>query len=62
MTKMIVLDEIHVTILVPANMPKSSLILRTLKSKTLQGRLRAAITSIFRRQAALKDVKVVLSR
>jgi len=62
MAKMVVLDEIHITVHVPANLPKTPHILRTLRSNRFQARLRAAIDGIFRRHTSLSGVKVTLSR
>ena len=62
MAKMIVLDEIHITVHVPANLPKTHQILRTLKSKRFQTTLRDAIDAVFRRHTSLNGAKVTLSR
>jgi hypothetical protein len=62
MAKWIVIDEIHLTVRIPANQPKSSTIIRTLKNKRFQTQLQAAINGVFRLRANLRPVKIALSR
>ena len=64
MAKTILFEEFHVTIFVPAALPKTTIAAarRTLTSKRFQTRLRDAIDTIFRRHSALKFVKFTISR
>jgi hypothetical protein len=62
MAKWILLDEFHLSVHVLANLSKSSPIVRTLRSKRFQSRLRSAIGRVIQSHPTLKPVKVTLSR
>jgi hypothetical protein len=62
MAKWTILDEFHLTVRIPANLSKTSQIVRTLNSKQFQIRLNAAIRQIFRSHPSLKPAKVTISR
>ncbi len=63
MAKTILMEEFHVAVLVPANLPKTQYasMRRTLTSTRFQTRLRAAIANVFRRHPSLTRVKFSLS-
>ena len=63
MAKTILFEEFHVSVFVPAALPKTAFTAarRTLNSKRFQTRLRDAIANVFRR-SSLKSVKLVVSR
>jgi hypothetical protein len=64
MAKTILMEEFHVAVQVPANLPKKQYasMRRTLKSNRFQTRLRAAVANVFRRHPSLTPVKFSLSR
>lgn len=64
MAKMVLIDELHVTVLVPANLPirTTRALTRTLKMKSFQVRLRQAIASTFQQYKSLRIAKIKLSR
>jgi hypothetical protein len=64
MAKSILMEEIHVSLLVPASLPdvRCRAIRRTLNGAKFQAELRRAISLIVRRQPALKSVRPVISR
>lgn len=61
---MILLDEFHVTIMVPPNLKKvaTNAIRRTLGSHRFSVQLRRAIRGVFTRHASLRRVRFVVSR
>ena len=64
MAKTIMIDEFHVTILVPAGLskPESASVLRALKSRRFQARLRQAVGNLIRQHSSLKAVRFSISR
>lgn len=64
MGKLILIDEIHVTVLVSANLPNTAAasVIRTLKSKRFQTSLRRAVVNVCRSCTPLRMVKIKLSR
>jgi hypothetical protein len=64
MAKMILFEEFHVSVFLPAALPKTAFASarRTLNGKRFQTRLRDAIADLFRRHLALKSVKFTISR
>jgi hypothetical protein len=64
MAKSILIDEFHLTVFAPANLPKTAqtAAIRTLKSKRFQAGIRKAVADSFRRYASLRPVKFTLSR
>jgi hypothetical protein len=64
MGKTIMIEEFHVTILVPAGLSKTDYdpVVRTLNSKQFQTRLREAIASLIRQHSPLKIVNFSISR
>jgi hypothetical protein len=64
MPRLIVIDEIHLTILVPRCLPdaESDAVRQTLTEAAFEARLLRVIRHVFRKVAALSQVKVRLSR
>ena len=64
MAKMVVMDEFHVTVLVPAGLSRTEYapIRRTLNNKRFRARLHKAVNSVFRQHSPLKLVKFRISR
>ena len=64
MGKMILIDEFHVTVLVSTTLPNASgaSVVRTLRSKRFQTRLRRAVGNVFRSYTSLQPVRIKLSR
>ena len=64
MAKMVLIDEFHVTALVPVDLPIRSTraLARTLKMKSFQACLRKAIASTFQQYKSLRIAKIKLSR
>lgn len=64
MAKTIMIDEFHVTILVPAGLSKTEYapVLRTLNSRRFQTRLRQAVSNVIRQHSSLKAVRFSISR
>jgi hypothetical protein len=64
MGKTIIIEEFHVTILVPAGLSRTEYapVVRTLKSNRFQTRLREAIANLIRQHSSLKSVKFSISR
>jgi hypothetical protein len=60
----IMIEEFHVTIIVPAGLSKTEYapVVRTLKSKRFHTRLREAITNLIRQHSSLKFAKFSISR
>lgn len=61
---MIQMDEIHITVLVPRNLPqqKYDRMYKTLHRSRFLARLKRTIQKVFHRRASLKGVKIRLSR
>ncbi len=64
MARSIVIEEFHVTMLMPAGLSNADYapVIRTLKSKRFQTRLREAIGSLIPQHRSLKPVKFSISR
>jgi hypothetical protein len=64
MAKTIVIEEFHVTMLVPARLSKTEYapVLRTLRSNRFQSRLQEVVGNVLRRHSSLKTVKFSISR
>jgi hypothetical protein len=64
MAKMVLIDELHVSVLVPADLATRSArsLTRTLKTKSFQARLRRTISRVFRSYKSLQAAKIKLSR
>ena len=64
MAKKILIEEFHVSILLPARLtnPACTAVRRTLNNKRFQARLRDAIGNVFRRYPSLNPVKFSVSR
>jgi hypothetical protein len=64
MAKLLLLDEIHLTILIPRRLPATEVdaIRRTVDDPGFEARLLRVIRRVFRRQASLSKVRVRLSR
>ena len=61
---MIQMDEFHITVLVPKNLPQeeSDVIYRTLHRREFVAALKKSIKKVFQRSPSLKSLKVRLSR
>jgi hypothetical protein len=64
MARLIVLDELHVTVFVPRDLPQAECdtIRRTLTGPAFEVRLQRLIRRFFRKEASLGKTKVRLSR
>ena len=64
MPRRVVIEEWHLTVLVPHNLdePEADAIRRTLTNPTFERRLLRAVRRVFRREASLGKAKVRLSR
>jgi hypothetical protein len=64
MAKLVVLDELHLTILIPRGLPTTQVdtIRRTLNDPGFEARLLRVIRRVFRRRASLSKVRVRLGR
>ena len=64
MSKRVVIEEYHVTVLVPRRLPEAEAdaVRRTLTDPTFERRLRRAVRKAFRREPSLDKAKVRLSR
>ena len=64
MAERIVIEEYHLTVLVPRGLPETEAeaIRMTLADPAFEGRLRRAARRVFRREASLTEAKVRLSR
>lgn len=64
MAKMVLIDELHLTVLVPVDSPirTTRALTRTLKMKSFQARLRQGIASTFRQYKSLRIATIKLSR
>ena len=64
MAKTVILDEVHLTIRVPSNLPETQVgsVRRTLTATEFMGRLRRAIRAVVRASPELALVGVAVSR
>ncbi len=64
MAKMVVIEELHVTVYVPRDLPANEAddVRRTLGDPAFEARLLRALKRVFRREAALARARVRLSR
>lgn len=64
MAKLILIDEFHLTVLVPADLSKSACasVVQVLRSDRFKRNLRSAVNDVVRRRAALRPVKLRLGR
>ena len=64
MAERIVIEEYHLTVLVPRGLPETEAeaIRLTLADPAFEARLRRAVKRVFRREAALDEAKVRLGR
>jgi hypothetical protein len=64
MSQRVVIEEYHLTVLVPRSLPESEAdaIRQTLTDPTFEGRLLRAVKRVIRREASLEKAKVRLSR
>ena len=64
MPKRVVIEEYHLTVLIPRDLPEpeADAIRRTLTDPTFERRLLRAVRRVFRREASLEKAKVRLSR
>ncbi len=64
MTKMLLMDEFHLSIYAPRKLPEASYdaIVRILKSAAFRRELRQAVLAVFRGHAALRRTRVIISR
>ena len=64
MTKMLLMDEIHISIYVPRSLPEAECgaIYRSLRLMRFQRQLRQATLGVVRRYAALRKARVTVSR
>lgn len=64
LAKMILMDEFHLTVRVPASTSKlnSTRVVRALKRKHLQLQIHHAIDAVFKRHAPLHIAKITISR
>ena len=64
MAKSTLIDELHLTVLVPAGLPRvnQDAVARTLKSQRFQARLRDALRKFLSAYPSLKSVKFTISR
>ena len=64
MAKTILLEEFHVSVFLPAALPKTAFASarRNLNGQRFQTRLRDAIADLFREHPSLKSVKLNISR
>lgn len=64
MTKRVVIEEYHLTVLIPRRLPESEaeMIHRTLTDSTFEARLLRAVKKVFRKEVSLAKAKVRLSR
>jgi hypothetical protein len=63
MAERIVIEEYHLTVLVPRGLPEEAEAIRlTLADPAFEGRLRRAVRLVFRRAGSLEKAKVRLSR
>ena len=64
MTKMLLMDDIHVSVYAPRGLPdpEASAIYRTLKLARFRRQLRQAVVAMVRRYSALRKVHIVVSR
>jgi len=64
MAKLIVLDEIHLTVLVPDDLPETECVAirQTLTDALFEGRLRRIVRRLFSREPSLSKARVRLSR
>ena len=60
MAKMVLIDELHVSVLVPADLATRSTrsLTRTLKAKSFQARLRGTIAQLFGSYKSLQVAKI----
>ena len=63
MTKTIMIEEFHVTVVTPVGLSRTALasMRRTLNSKGFQSRLRSALRKVFRQYPALKPARFTIS-
>lgn len=64
MARMILIDELHVTIMVPPSLKKTahSAIRRILRNEQFSAQLRRAIRGVFKRHATLRPARFAVSR
>ena len=64
MVKHVLIDEIHLSVHVPATLPKKSTarVVRSLKSKKFQDQLRRVIGALFKRNSSLRMTRLTISR
>jgi hypothetical protein len=64
MPKKILMEEFHLSIAAPADLPNAEYhaIVRTLRSKRFQPRLRNAVRDLFRHYPSLKKIQLSISQ